>query len=70
MDPDQADELERYCARWRHLKPPQNPPPVMLRRPSPPPVQTPSIPRRPTPERLEVADRYAGGRLRRPATQR
>ena len=26
MDPDQADELERYCARWRHLKPPQNPP--------------------------------------------
>ena len=40
MNPGQADELERYCARWRHLKPPKDPPPVLLRRPSPPPVQT------------------------------
>lgn len=61
-------EWERYCARWRHLKSPKNPPPVMLRLPSPPPVQTPPIPFRPT-GRLEVAPYYAGGRLRPPATQ-
>lgn len=70
MDPAQEYELERYCARWQHLKQPKNPPPTRLRRPSPPPVQTPPIPRTPAPERLVAADRYAGGRLRRPATQR
>lgn len=59
MDPAQEYELERYCARWQHLKPAKSPPPVMLRRPGPPPVRTPPIPRRPTPERLEIAVRYA-----------
>ena len=69
MGPAQKSELERYFARWRHLEQPKNPPPVRLRRPSPPPVQTPPIPRRPAPERLEVADRYAGGCPRPPVTR-